>query len=641
MRTAVLVGAVLLGLVAGWSDAWAARPGDDRPSISEGQPGRELLNTGWYFRPDDLNVGIADGFMDQRSLENWLPVSLPHDFNATENLTNRSSVGWYRRDIRLARTDSATSRIVRFEGAGHFCTVYLNGRIIATHAGSYLPFEADLKGLKRGRNRLVVRVSSLRARTDLSHWRPASFNGFGNGGWWNFGGIHREVTIRRVQGIDIERVQALPLLACARCAAQVVVRATLRNLTESKVRARITMRVDKRLITVTPRYLARGARREIVTRFKIARPRLWGIRRGNLYQLSMRAQIPAAPPKGKRTRPARGAAPRTALYRTSFGVRDLRKTPDGRVLLNGRPLHLRGVSLHEDDPVLGAAWRAPQRAEILRRIDQLGANVVRAHYPLHPAVLEALDRRGVLAWDEVPVYQVQNDRWDLPSVRRNAVNLNAEMVMRDRGHAAVFAYSMANELPDPVTPGQALFIRAAAATIRRLDPTRLVAIDRVARVGNTSDADPVWSSVDALGVNDYFGWYRGSFPPLPETVTADLGPYLDTLHRQQPRAALFVTEFGAEANRDGPESQKGTYAFQTRFLREHLAIDDSRKFLNGAMVWALRDFRVIPGWAGGNPLPDPPYNHKGLLDLSGNPKPAFWEVARLYGSSAARTSRSR
>ena len=171
-------------------------------------------------------------------------------------------------------------------------------------------------------------------------------------------------------------------------------------------------------------------------------------------------------------------------------MRDLRKTPDGRVLLNGRPLKLKGASFHEDDPLLGAAWGPAQRATIIARIDQLGANVIRAHYPLHPAVLEAMDRRGVLVWDQAPVYQVQNDRWELPSVRRNAVALNAEVVRRDRGHPSVIAYSMANELPDPVTPAQASFVRSAARQIRKLDPTRLVAIDRVARIGAESDARP-------------------------------------------------------------------------------------------------------------------------------------------------------
>ena len=64
----------------------------------------------------------------------------------------------------------------------------------------------------------------------------------------------------------------------------------------------------------------------------------------------------------------------------------------------------------------------------------------------------------------------------------------------------------------------------------------------------------------------------------------------------------------------------------------------ARPFLNGAMIWALRDFRVIPGWAGGNPFPDPPWNHKGLLDIAGNPKPAFWEVQRIYRSATSQPS---
>ena len=223
---------------------------------------------------------------------------------------------------------------------------------------------------------------------------------------------------------------------------------------------RLVLGADGRRITLAPRFVAGNGRREIVTRFTIARPRLWDVRRPQLYALTLRAQVPAPRPpvvrrRGKPVRRPPKPPPRIANYRTSFGVRDLRKTPDGRVLLNGRPLKLKGASYHEDDPLLGAAWKAPQRAAVIARIDQLGANVIRAHYPLHPAVLEAMDRRGVLVWDQAPVYQVQNDRWELPSVRRNAVALNAEVVRRDRGHPSVIAYSMANELPDPVTPAQA------------------------------------------------------------------------------------------------------------------------------------------------------------------------------------------
>jgi len=387
------------------------------------------------------------------------------------------------------------------------------------------------------------------------------------------------------------------------------------NLSRRTAQTRIILRVDGRETVLPAEPVAPGARREIVGQLTIPQPRLWDIGRGNLYRLDVSAEDGAGP---------------AGRYRTWFGVRDVRKLPDGRVLLNGRPLALRGVSVHEDSPTVGSAWRAPQRAALLRRIDDLGATVVRAHYPLHPALMEALDRRGVMVWDQAPVNQVQNDQLARPSVRRAALLANEGVVLRDRGHPSVLAFSIANELAVPVSQGQIDFVQAAAARVRELDPTRLVAIDRVARYGALDDGHPVFKAVDAIGANEYFGWYRGAFPPRPPAMTSDLDSYLDTLHSKQPHAALFLTEFGAEANRRGPAREKGTYAFQARFLREHLQVAFRHPYVSGAMVWNLRDFRVYPGWTGNNPKPDPPYNTKGLIGTDGRPKPAYFEVRRLF-----------
>ena len=79
----------------------------------------------------------------------------------------------------------------------------------------------------------------------------------------------------------------------------------------------------------------------------------------------------------------------------------------------------------------------------------------------------------------------------------------------------------------------------------------------------------------------------------------------------------MITEFGAEANRSGPVTEKGTYEFQADFLKYHLDVFASKPFISGALIWNLRDFRVKPGWAGGNPLPHPPVNEKGLVDDHG------------------------
>jgi beta-glucuronidase len=131
-----------------------------------------------------------------------------------------------------------------------------------------------------------------------------------------------------------------------------------------------------------------------------------------------------------------------------------------------------------------------------------------------------------------------------------------------------------------------------------------------------------------IGINDYFGWYPG-----PAGTIADprgLDAYLDRMHSDFPHQALMVTEFGAEANRHGPVTERGTYEFQSDFLAYHLRVFARKPFINAAIVWVLHDFRVKPGWAGGNPLPHPPVNEKGLIDDTGFRKPAFDTVRKIF-----------
>ena len=143
-------------------------------------------------------------------------------------------MGWYRKEFTLPKVPKdeleRTFWKVRFEGANYRTKVWLNGRTIGGYTG-YFPFEADLDGLRKGRNTLVVKVSSLRSNRDLTHWRPAAFNGYGTGGWWNFGGLLREVYVRKIDTIDIEDVHVLPHLPKVGGPAKVDVRAYLRNMT--------------------------------------------------------------------------------------------------------------------------------------------------------------------------------------------------------------------------------------------------------------------------------------------------------------------------------------------------------------------------------------------------------------------------
>jgi beta-glucuronidase len=353
------------------------------------------------------------------------------------------------------------------------------------------------------------------------------------------------------------------------------------------------------------------ATRDVATKVGIRSPRLWAPGSPNLYPVSAAALV------GHRE---------AAGWIAQIGIRSIRVSSTGRVLLNGSPIMLRGASFHEEDVTVGAALTPEMRTQIWDQLRGLDADFTRAHYPLHPWFLEQADRDGILIWDEIPMYQTPNSITGKTSYRSKALKYLADTVARDENHPSVLAWAIGNEMPTRVGSGQQRYIRDAASMLHRLDPTRLRALD-YAGYPNALPSS-TYHVLDALGVNCYFGWYPGPGGQIDDR--AELGPFLDQVHRYYPSKALFVTEFGAEANRDGPIDEKGTYNFQRQLVEDHLAVYDSRPFVNGALVWALRDFRVRPQWDGGNPKPQYPLNLKGLLDQFGKPKPAYAAVKRMF-----------
>jgi beta-glucuronidase len=301
------------------------------------------------------------------------------------------------------------------------------------------------------------------------------------------------------------------------------------------------------------------------------------------------------------------------------------------VLLNGSPVSLRGASIQEDDPQRGAALGPAEIGANMDALRALGATITRAQYPLHPLTLELADRLGILVWSQVPICQMRDALFDSARLRRHAKGIVRALVTRDRSHPSVFAWSLGNENTTRPGSGFTRYVTAATRLVRQLDPTRLVGLSLPGYP--TVGKQTLYTKLDALGVNDYFGWYPG--PRASVANRASLGPYLDRLHSNYPRQALFVTEFGAEANRDGPIAEKGTYAFQQDFLSYHLGVFAARPFINGAILSSLKDFHVRPGYDGGNPKPDPPVSHTGLVDLVGAPKPAFTTVKRLFAAGTA------
>jgi beta-glucuronidase len=571
-----------------------------RPWYQDGPGGRILLNDGWLFRADPNDEGLGGGWAAQTDTAGWSPVTLPNAWNAGDDsdASMAGGVGWYRRDLHIPSKPAGAQWIVRFESVNYRATVFLNGRRVAEHEAAAIPFEVPLERLQRGVNRLVVRVDSRRDRTSLP---PGP-----GGGWWNYGGILREVYLRPVTELDISELLTRPVSDH-----ELLVRATLSNLDGHLRRASVDVRIGGVTTSLgSVRVPARGSR-SLSRRIAVPGARLWAPRRPALFEVAARATS-----KGRVI----------ATYRVHTGLRRRAIRRDGRMTMNGLALNLRGASVHEQTPERGSALLPSDHARDIAMLRALGATITRSHYPFSEDFLERADRAGIAVWEEIPFYQLSESAMRDPAIRQKGLAYLAAAIKRDQNHPSVIAWSIGNELPATPQRGQRAYIRDAVALAHRLDPTRPVAL---AVAGYpTKNYFSAYAPLDALGINDYFGWYPGPFGQIVNR--AALGQYLDRFHANYPSKALFVTEFGAEANREGAREEKGTYDFQKEFMRFHLATYAKRPWLNGAINWVLQDFKVRPNWSGGNPQPDSPWLRKGLIDQNGGKKPAYGPTSRTY-----------
>ena len=614
----VITGAVLMlsagRAVAQTAPAYAATPPTHGALYRDGQDDRWLLGGPWLYRADPANAGMAAGWWrNVGSTAGWSAVTVPNSYNAGDlsDASMSGSVGWYRRDFTVPRGAFATwvparfrSWIVRFESVNYYATVWLNGKRVGTHAGAYLPFEFALTGVRSGVNRLIVRVDDRR--------NGASFPPGPSGGWWNFGGLQREVYLRAVQRVDMAPI-VRPVLPCPTCNALVEEQVPVHNPTSAPQTVTLTGSYGGTRIRFGTDTIAAGGTWTAERSVTIRRPHLWVPGDPHLYKATLTASDTA----GRRLEG----------YVTYSGIRSITTAPDGQLLLNGRVLNLRGFSIHEQNVSDGAALTTQQLLDLVNWDRELGGGIIRAHYPLNPQIEEAADRDGVLLWSEIPVYQSAPSYYSRASWLADAKALLRQNILTNENHPSILLWSIANELSTPPTGGEARYIAAATRLAHQLDPTRPVgmALSDWPGVG----CQTAWAPLDVIGFNDYFGWFDagGGSTDDPD----ELSPFLDSLHACYPTKPLMISEFGFEGNRNGPPDERGTYQYQTNAAQFHLGVFAGKPYIAAAMWFALQNFAAHPGWGGGNPYPDPPYVQKGEIDLQGNPvQPLFTTIQHIY-----------
>lgn len=574
-------------------------------------------------------------------------LKVPGDWNSqTERLFFYQGPVWYR--TTFAAPASPGRKFLYFGAVNYRADVYLNGKHLASHEGGFTPFNVDVTDrLRAGDNLLVVKVDNTLS-ADTVPTRKTD--------WMDYGGITRSVRLITVPSAYV-RSYAWRLVDLER------------RLIEVTVETDGTVAGDKVSIAIpslrkTAAIVVDGAGQG-QARFK-APVALWSPQHPTLYDVSVTL----------------GAS----TVRDRIGFRTI-EAKGGELLLNGRPIFLKGIAMHEESLTHpGRSFGEADARASLQMVKALGANFVRlAHYPHDEATTRMADELGLLVWSEIPVYWSIN--WNSAATLATAKTQLSENIRRDANRASIIVWSVANETP--MSPARLTFLKTLVQTARQADPSRLVsaalfgdpfgflktysarimahiAIDPVATAEQREAAkawlrdkagidptaarlaelsgpllhvidDPLGDDLDIVAYNEYFAWYPAGvlakiLPVDEPTIRRTEFKVMQTLEIEPRQNKPFVvSEFGADAKSGftGDEDTVFSEAFQARYYAAQIAMLRRSEKLRGISPWVLKDFR--------SPLRTHPdyqeyFNRKGLVDEQGRKKAAFGVLQSLYSS---------
>lgn len=564
--------------------------------------GRDIqsLNGKWAAIPDLYDQGERMKIYENNkptgktdfyeySFEGGMRLNVPGDWNSqSKELKYYEGTVWYQRTF-TAKAEPGTRRFLYFAGVSTRCNIYLNGKKIISHEGSFTPFQIEVtNALKDGENLLVCEVNNNR-RVDAI---PAmSYD------WWNYGGITRDVMLVTVPTQYI----ADYFLRLEKGKKDVIALSV--SLSEAVAGKKITVKIPELKVNCEMTTDAQGKAEASV---KVRSLQRWSPESPKLYNIEI------ASPDDKVTE--------------SIGFRNI-DTRGTKVFLNDKEIFLRSISFHEEIPQrMGRAFSPADADMLLSEARALGVNTIRlAHYPQNEYIVRKAEQMGFMLWEEIPVWQSIDFTNDVTMGK--ARTMFDEMLQRDKNRCAVSMWGVANE----TRPSEArnAFLTRLVSDGRAKDNTRLyvaafdiVYYQRDKDLFTMEDSFP--EQLDLIGVNKYMGWYA----PWPKDPK-------DCHWQVCPDKPLLITEFGGEAlyGQSGDETVASSWSedYQAKLYRDNIRMFENIPNLCGVSPWILFDFRSPFRF---HPTNQDGWNRKGLVSDQGMRKKAWYIMRDYYRSKA-------
>lgn len=567
---------------------------DHRPQTS--------LNGAWHYIVDPYRNGIGNnpdkpnlngyaknarpipgGALQEYDFAESPTLQVPGDWNSQKpDLFFYEGMLWYQRDFDY-QPRPHTRLFLHFGAVNYEAQVFVNDSYVCRHEGGFTPFDCEITSIvKPGSNFVVVAVDNQRQAERVPGIKTD---------WWNYGGITREVSLVEVPESYIDDYSLQLQKGTENHLSGDV------HLVGAAAGEKVVLRIPELKIEQTAETDSSG---KAAFSFDAAGLERWSPTSPKLYSVEMRAA--------------------DDLLKDDIGFRTIEVRGE-QIVLNGKPIFLRGICIHAEAPYRsGRAWSEQDAETLLGWAHELDANFVRlAHYPHDEHMTRVADKLGILVWSEIPVYW--GNAWTNSHTFDVASQQLHEMIRRDNNKASVIMWSMSNETP--VSPARTEFIGKLAGLARQQDPTRLITSAVVIPHHHGDDKtvvmdDPLGQYLDVLGYNEYFGWYGGKPSDIPQIR------WENPMHKP-----LIVSEFGAgaKAGLHKDADYRFSEEYQANVFEQQFKMLKNIPFLAGMTPWVLMDFRSptrqLPG------IQDY-YNRKGLVSDKGEKKEAFSVLREYY-----------
>ncbi len=598
---------------------------------------RESLNGSWHYAVDQYGDFLRvkwyeEKYYDEKgnllpvnySFDEWDRMELPCSYNVVKpELKLYEGPMDFTRKFHYQPLNEGEKVFLKVGACNYLLRVYLNKKYVGTHRGGSTPAYFDVTEFLERENRIHLYADSTRREEQV----PTLVTD-----WFNYGGVYRDIEIIRVPKLFIKdfRVVLVP------------------DGGFDKIRVNVTFSesVDTTAVFaleelgISEEIAVSGGKGEAIIN---AKPELWSPEHPKLYEvsLSLRAMASGSAEAGSGSAAAvsfeqdlvGGLGSVSAESNLAGGSEEKAEAFSDRVwdrvgfrqievkgmdiLLNGEPIYLKGISMHEDDFLHGKALTDEDRLENVKNAKEMGCNYMRlVHYPHSEKMARLCDEMGVLLWEEVPVYW--GIRFDLEDTWRDAENQLLELIGRDYNRASVIIWSVGNENAD--TDERLKFMGDLADKARENDPTRPVSAACLVNFAKNRIEDRLEEKLDIIGLNEYCGWYEADWETLPALF-----------ENSKPKKPVIITEFGADAraNLRGTVTEKGTEDCQAYVYEQQTAHIAKISYIKGMTPWILNDFRCPNRTSHYQRY----FNTKGLISSDrSHKKLAYYVLKKFYES---------